>query len=190
MLNLRRSVKISSSIQHMMMFSGLRGAIAFALAIRNTITESRQMILSTTLLIVISTVIINGGCSMAVLKYLGIPTGLLEDQNEQEPIVNSPLHPGYQNLEEGGHTPASSRQASQTIQKPEKSWLARRWAGADSKFFKPLLTHSYPTLMDTLPNKCLPLGRVFTSKEQFLKHPMMKEREREESSSSVTDCEG
>ena len=44
-LNLRRSVKISSSIQHMMMFSGLRGAIAFALAIRNTITESRQMIL-------------------------------------------------------------------------------------------------------------------------------------------------
>ena len=45
MLNLRRSVKISSSIQHMMMFSGLRGAIAFALAIRNTITESRQMIL-------------------------------------------------------------------------------------------------------------------------------------------------
>ena len=189
-LNIGRTVKISSSLQHMMMFSGLRGAIAFALAIRNTITESRQMILSTTLLIVISTVIINGGCSMAVLKYLGIPTGLLEDQNEQEPIVNSPLHPGYQNLEEGGQTPASSRQASQIIQKPEKSWLARRWAGADSKFFKPLLTHSYPTLMDTLPNKCLPLGRVFTSKEQFLKHPMMKEREREESSSSVTDCEG
>ena len=144
------------------------------------------MILSTTLLIVISTVIINGGCSMAVLKYLGIPTGLLEDQNEQEPIVNSPLQPGYQNLEEGG----ASRQNSSTSQsqKPEKSWLARRWAGADTKFFKPLLTHSYPTLMDTLPNKCLPLGRIFTSKEQFMKHPMMKERE--DSSSSVTDCEG
>ena len=185
-LNIGRTVKISGSLQHMMMFSGLRGAIAFALAIRNTITESRQMILSTTLLIVISTVIINGGCSMAVLKYLGIPTGLLEDQNEQEPIVNSPLQPGYQNLEEGG----TSRQNSSTSQsqKPEKSWLARRWAGADTKFFKPLLTHSYPTLMDTLPNKCLPLGRIFTSKEQFMKHPMMKERE--DSSSSVTDCEG
>ena len=191
-LNIGRTVKISGSLQHMMMFSGLRGAIAFALAIRNTITESRQMILSTTLLIVISTVIINGGSSMAVLKYLGIPTGLLEDQNEQEPIVNSPLHPGYQNLEEGGggETPGANRQTSSgsQSQKPEKSWLARRWAGADTKFFKPLLTHSYPTLMDTLPNKCLPLGRIFTSKEQFMKHPMMKERE--DSSSSVTDCEG
>ena len=56
------------------------------------------------------------------------------------------------------------------------------------RYFKPLLTHSYPTLMDTLPNKCLPLGRIFTSKEQFMKHPMMMERE--DTSSSVTDCEG
>merc|ERR1719369_560126 len=73
-------------------------------------------------------------------------------------------------------------------QRPEKSWLALHWAGLDKKIFKPLLTHSYPTLMDTLPNKCLPLGRIFTSKEQLMKHPMMKEGE--ESSSSVTDCEG
>jgi len=183
-LNIGRTVKISSSLQHMMMFSGLRGAIAFALAIRNTITESRQMILSTTLLIVIFTVIINGGCSMTVLKYLGIPTGLLEDPGEQEPIVNS--QSGYENIEEG--QAGYSRQASAASEnmKPEKSWLARQWAGADTKLFKPLLTHSYPTLMDTLPNKCLPLGRIFTSKEQFMKHPMM----REESNSSVTDSEG
>merc|ERR1719445_2489343 len=79
-LNIGRTVKINSNLQHMMMFSGLRGAIAFALAIRNTITESRQMILSTTLLIVIVTVIINGGSANSVLKWLGIPTGVLEDQ--------------------------------------------------------------------------------------------------------------
>ena len=42
--------------------------------------------------------------------------------------------------------------------------------------------------MDTLPNKCLPLGRVFTSKEQLMKHPMMKEDE--ESGGSVADSEG
>merc|ERR1719232_353930 len=82
-LNIGRSVKISGNLQHMMMFSGLRGAIAFALVIRNTITESRQMILSTTLLIVI----INGGCANSVLKWLGIPTGVLEDQAEGDPIV-------------------------------------------------------------------------------------------------------
>ena len=42
--------------------------------------------------------------------------------------------------------------------------------------------------MDTLPNKCLPMGRIFTSKEQFMKHPMMTGRG--ESSSSATDSEG
>merc|ERR1719370_2803291 len=97
------------------MFSGLRGAIAFALAIRNTITESRQMILSTTLIIVIFTVIINGGCSMTVLKYLGIPTGLLDDQTEQEPIVKSPRQPGYENLEEGGASRQVSRDSENRI---------------------------------------------------------------------------
>merc|ERR1712106_526290 len=64
-LNLGRTVRISSNIQHMMMFSGLRGAIAFALAIRNTLSEGRQMILSTTLVIVIVTVIINGGSTLS-----------------------------------------------------------------------------------------------------------------------------
>ena len=132
-LNIGRTVKISNNLQHMMMFSGLRGAIAFALAIRNTITESRQMILSTTLLIVISTVIFNGGWSMSVLKYLGIPTGLHEDQQEQEPIVNSPLHTGYQNIEEGGAGPSRQVSTASESRKPEKSWLARQWAGADTK---------------------------------------------------------
>ena len=58
-----------------MVFSGLRGAIAFALAIRNTLTESRQLILSTTLIIVIVTVIFNGGMTISVLSWLKIPTG-------------------------------------------------------------------------------------------------------------------
>merc|ERR1719369_899088 len=62
-------------------------------------------------------------------------------------------------------------------QRPEKSWLALHWAGLDKKIFKPLLTHSYPTLMDTLPNNCLSIGRIFTSKEQFMKHPMMQEKD-------------
>lgn len=57
------------------MFSGLRGAIAFALAIKNTVTESRQLILSTTLVIVIVTVIFNGGMTFSVLSWLGIPIG-------------------------------------------------------------------------------------------------------------------
>jgi len=190
-LNIGRTVKISGNIQHMMMFSGLRGAIAFALAIRNTITESRQMILSTTLLIVIITVIINGGSANSVLKWLGIPTGVLEDQAEGDPIVNSPLHDGYNSIDEdrtnrknaGNNNENYARMSSVTSggseigrsgsRKPGKSWLAKQWAGLDTRFFKPLLTHSQPTLMDTLPNRCLSLARVFTSGEQMKKHPRM-----------------
>lgn len=81
LLNLGRQTKISPNLQHMMFLSGeqdvipfcpdkminkslpvtgLRGAIAFALAIKNTLTDSREMILTTTLLIVAFTVIACG----------------------------------------------------------------------------------------------------------------------------------
>ena len=41
------------------------------------------------------------------------------------------------------------------------------------RIFKPLLTHASPTLLETLPNRCIGLARVFTSREQLEKHPMM-----------------
>ena len=56
---------------------------------------------------------------------------------------------------------------------PEKSWLARLWTGMDDKFTKPLLTHSNPTLMETMPGCCLGLARILTSSEQLSKHPAM-----------------
>uniref|UniRef100_A0A8C4PJL0 Sodium/hydrogen exchanger n=1 Tax=Equus asinus asinus TaxID=83772 RepID=A0A8C4PJL0_EQUAS len=61
LLNLGRRSKIGSNFQHMMMFAGLRGAMAFALAIRDTATYARQMMFSTTLLIVFFTVWVFGG---------------------------------------------------------------------------------------------------------------------------------
>uniref|UniRef100_A0A673HZS1 Sodium/hydrogen exchanger n=1 Tax=Sinocyclocheilus rhinocerous TaxID=307959 RepID=A0A673HZS1_9TELE len=56
LLNLGRKNKIASNFQHVMMFSGLRGAMTFALSIRDTATYARQMMFSTTLLIVFFTV--------------------------------------------------------------------------------------------------------------------------------------
>uniref|UniRef100_A0A8D0AQ87 Solute carrier family 9 member 6b n=1 Tax=Sander lucioperca TaxID=283035 RepID=A0A8D0AQ87_SANLU len=64
LLNLGRKNKIGYNFQHVMMFAGLRGAMTFALSIRDTATYARQMMFSTTLLIVFFTVwICGGGCA-------------------------------------------------------------------------------------------------------------------------------
>lgn len=57
-------------------YVGLRGAIAFALAIRNTSTESRQLMLSATMMIVIITVILGGGLTTPMLGWLQIRSDL------------------------------------------------------------------------------------------------------------------
>lgn len=61
--------------------TGLRGAMAFALAIRNTNSEVQQTIFSTTLVIVIATVILCGGCTTQMLLWLKIRVGVEEDKH-------------------------------------------------------------------------------------------------------------
>lgn len=36
-----------------------------------------------------------------------------------------------------------------------------------SSYMKPLLTHSRPTLLETLPNFCNPIARLLTTTEQL-----------------------
>jgi len=52
--------------------SGLRGAIAYALAIRNTSSEARRLMLSATMVIVLVTVIFCGGTVTPMLQFLQI----------------------------------------------------------------------------------------------------------------------
>ncbi|KAL2077184.1 hypothetical protein ACEWY4_026688 [Coilia grayii] len=68
LLNLGRRNKISPNFQHMMMFAGLRGAMTFALSIRDTATYARQMMFSTTLLVVFFTVWVCGGGTTQMLS--------------------------------------------------------------------------------------------------------------------------
>uniref|UniRef100_A0A8C2GVW6 Sodium/hydrogen exchanger n=1 Tax=Cyprinus carpio TaxID=7962 RepID=A0A8C2GVW6_CYPCA len=72
LINLGRRHKIRGNFQHMMMFAGLRGAMAFALAIRDTATYARQMMFTTTLLIVFFTVWVCGGGTTPMLSWLHI----------------------------------------------------------------------------------------------------------------------
>ncbi|KAM3860764.1 sodium/hydrogen exchanger 9-like [Diretmus argenteus] len=72
LLNLGRTTTIPRSIQHFMVFAGLRGAVAFALAVRDTSTEVRRTILTTTLLLVGFTVWLLGAATGPVLRWLDI----------------------------------------------------------------------------------------------------------------------
>lgn len=56
----------------MWLSAGLRGAMAFALAIRDTATYARQMMFTTTLLIVFFTVWVFGGGTTPMLSWLHI----------------------------------------------------------------------------------------------------------------------
>eukprot|EP00127_Corallochytrium_limacisporum_P002195 Clim_evm89s108 gene=Clim_evmTU89s108 len=101
-INLRRKVgdRIPLNIQAMMTWSGLRGAIAFALAMNQTFNygsdETEDMFLTTTLMIVLVTVIIFGGCTEEVMKALKIPMGCLPE-DECEAVVDE-----AENVHSGG----------------------------------------------------------------------------------------
>ncbi|XP_072945233.1 sodium/hydrogen exchanger 6 isoform X15 [Epargyreus clarus] len=172
LLNLGRKPPIPMNFQHMLFFSGLRGAMSFALAIRNTVSEARQAMLTTTSLIVIATVVLQGGAATHALAYLRIPTGQGQnDENEALPYrdVRSTGDVGF-GLRNLDAPTASSDMATETPRSGEageKARLARLWGALDSRLLKPLLTHARPPLTETLPGFLSPLARILTTTRQY-----------------------
>ncbi|XP_056327753.1 sodium/hydrogen exchanger 6a [Danio aesculapii] len=145
LLNLGRRNKITSNFQHMMMFAGLRGAMTFALSIRDTATYARQMMFSTTLLVVFFTVWICGGGTTQMLSCQKIRVGVDTDQENS--------------IGPDGVERRSTKQ--------ESAWLFRIWYNFDHNYLKPILTHSGPPLTATLPACCSPLARCLTSPQAY-----------------------
>jgi len=92
-----KDVAIPRSHQHMLWFSGLRGAIAFALSLSasNDFGEPGRVIMTTTFFIVLFTVLFNGGLSAWMLNRLGVKGG---------PAEGAFACRRYQNLEEAAST--------------------------------------------------------------------------------------
>ncbi|XP_057574537.1 sodium/hydrogen exchanger 7 [Hippopotamus amphibius kiboko] len=185
-LNLGRRHKIGWNFQHMMMFSGLRGAMAFALAIRDTASYARQMMFTTTLLIVFFTVWIIGGGTTPMLSWLNIRVGVEEpseeDQNEhrwqyfrvgvdpdQDPPPNND---SFQVLQGDGPDTARGNRTKQ-----ESAWLFRLWYSFDHNYLKPILTHSGPPLTTTLPAWCGLLARCLTSPQVYDNQEPLREED-------------
>ncbi|XP_060666401.1 sodium/hydrogen exchanger 6 isoform X1 [Drosophila nasuta] len=200
LLNIKRKPKISSNFQHMLFFAGLRGAMSFALAIRNTVSDARQTMLTATSLIVIFTVIIQGGAANFLLNWLKIPVGV-DDETEQ--LNNYQVHSVYNSMDNSHSAPSDGylqdvegggrgktrlpSGADSNLDTPmdgtatmavnggtgrrrnshEKAILARIWGNFDTKYMKPLLTHSRPTLLETLPVCCNPIARLLTTTQQL-----------------------
>ena len=126
------------------------------------------MILTSTLIIVMVTVVICGGSSVTLLTWLGIPLGV-EDDDDKAPLsaTASPANNhNYDSMAVGSTVPPGNTPA-------DKSVAAKAWSGFDTKYMKPLLTHSNPTLMETLPACCARVARILTSSEQLARHPAM-----------------
>ncbi|KAF4528470.1 hypothetical protein B566_EDAN015932 [Ephemera danica] len=186
LLNLGRKPKISYNFQHMLFFSGLRGAMAFALAIRNTVSDARQTMLTATSLVVIMTVIVLGGSTMQLLTWFNIPVGVEEEvEMLQYSGVRSELGAtGADATRRASGTGSASDSSGPKLN--EKAWLARIWADFDVKYMKPFLTHARPTLLDTLPVCCNPIARILTTTEQLTQESRTG-RNRTESDSDF-DC--
>uniref|UniRef100_A0A8C9ZT95 Sodium/hydrogen exchanger n=1 Tax=Sander lucioperca TaxID=283035 RepID=A0A8C9ZT95_SANLU len=153
LLNLGRRHKIKGNFQHMMMFAGLRGAMAFALAIRDTATYARQMMFTTTLLIVFFTVWVFGGGTTPMLSWLHISVGVDPDQDD------------------------GPQAEGQSKTKQESAWLFRLWYTFDHNYLKPILTHSGPPLTTTLPAYCGPLASCLTSPQAYENHEQLRDHD-------------
>jgi sodium/hydrogen exchanger-like protein 6/7 len=131
---------------------------------------------------------VGGGSTVTLLTWLGIPIGVDDEETadghhnggERTPLTPNltPKHyrTSVSSAEPATPNPVSSHSLSfvhDGAVAGEKSILAKYWSGFDNRFMKPFLTHSNPTLMETLPTCCLPLSRLLTSTEQLMKHPAM-----------------
>ncbi|CAF89216.1 unnamed protein product, partial [Tetraodon nigroviridis] len=117
------------------------------LSIRDTATYARQMMFSTTLLIVFFTVWVCGGGTTPMLTFMSIPVGVDTDQDAS--------------------SSAASDGSLRRNTKHESAWPFRMWYNFDHNYLKPLLTHSGPPLTATLPACCGPLARCLTSPQAY-----------------------
>ncbi|XP_007555645.1 sodium/hydrogen exchanger 9 [Poecilia formosa] len=135
LINLGRTKKISRNFQHFMVFAGLRGAVSFSLAVRDTSTEARRTILTTTLLLIGFTVWVLGAAADPLLSHL--------DLREEE------------------ETDGNLQDVSSEVDTKRQDTSQSLWYRLDHQYLKPLLTHCGPPLTNSLPQWCGRFAGVF-----------------------------
>uniref|UniRef100_A0A3B4FDD2 Cation/H+ exchanger transmembrane domain-containing protein n=1 Tax=Pundamilia nyererei TaxID=303518 RepID=A0A3B4FDD2_9CICH len=137
LLNLGRTNKIPCKFQHFMMFAGLRGAVAFRLAVKVTAKEVSHTIFTTTLLMIVFTIWVLGTAADPMLRRLDIR--LVQTPCRVIQIVGC----------------AKDLSSCLSICPSVSSSLVL--------YLKPMLTHRGPPLTESLPQCCGVFARVFSS---------------------------
>ncbi|GMF43682.1 unnamed protein product [Phytophthora fragariaefolia] len=91
-LNLRKNAaKITLNQQHVIWYGGMRGAVAFALS-KSFPGEKRHEIVATTLIVVLLSILVMGGGTVAVLDKCGIPRLTAEEEAALDKTVKPHRH--------------------------------------------------------------------------------------------------
>ncbi|KNC47533.1 sodium/hydrogen exchanger [Thecamonas trahens ATCC 50062] len=143
LVNARRAIQITPKHQVIMWFSGLRGAIAFALALKLPLA-SRTILVTTTLVIVLFTILVLGGGTLPLLKLMRMQTTggyvSMSKTEELDPTVSI-----NDAEEDASANSASSPHRSRTIHaEPGSLDLSRSWfERIDDKYLKPFFRDIY-----------------------------------------------
>ncbi|XP_053970482.1 sodium/hydrogen exchanger 8 [Hylaeus volcanicus] len=143
LVNRFREHQITRKMMFIMWFSGLRGAISYALSLHlNFSDETRHVIITTTLIIVLFTTLIFGGSTMPLLKFLRAE----KKQKSNSRRKRKDKEISLSKTREWGQTIDSEHLSELTEEEIEVSFLQSRIRGFarwDLKFFIPFFTRRF-----------------------------------------------
>ncbi|CAK9797312.1 Sodium/hydrogen exchanger 8, partial [Anthophora quadrimaculata] len=143
LVNRFREHQITKKMMFIMWFSGLRGAISYALSLHLDFSdETRHVIITTTLIIVLFTTLIFGGSTMPLLKFMRAE----KKQKSNSRRKRKDKEVSLSKTREWGQTIDSEHLSELTEEEIEVSFLQSRIRGFarwDLKFFIPFFTRRF-----------------------------------------------
>ncbi|XP_073649189.1 sodium/hydrogen exchanger 8 isoform X1 [Tursiops truncatus] len=159
LLNFFRDHKITPKMMFIMWFSGLRGAIPYALSLHLDLEpmEKRQLIGTTTISIVLFTILLLGGSTMPLIRFADIEDARARRRNKKDVNLSK--------TEKMGNTVESEHLSELTEEEYEAHYVRRQdlkgFLWLDAKYLNPFFTrrltqedlHHGRIQMKTLTNK-------------------------------------
>ncbi|XP_012879800.1 PREDICTED: sodium/hydrogen exchanger 8 isoform X2 [Dipodomys ordii] len=138
LLNFFRDHKITPKMMFIMWFSGLRGAIPYALSLHLDLEpmEKRQLIGTTTIIIVLFTILLLGGSTMPLIRLMDIEDARARRRSKKDVNLSK--------TEKMGNTVESEHLSELTEEEYEAHYLRRQelkgFMWLDAKYLNPFFT--------------------------------------------------